>query len=626
MLPLLTQTPDEATLAAILKNTHGQTLLPAYDSQYWHNLRSHPLIARWVAQITAQAEKDAQAPLPELTDELYGIFYRTGERVTFESRYFERRRILGRIALAVLMSGEPAASALLPALRRKIDETLDETSWSFPAHIVNCPSGKDPYNIDLFAAETANALAELLSVFAPLLEPRQVARIRQRLREQFFENYLDNPERFWWTQTSNNWNAVCHQGVIGAALTIEDDHALTARLLLTAARFLPTFIDGFGNDGSTSEGPSYWGYGFGRFAELNEQLEARTGGSLSLFEGVAKIPAIAVFGPSMALSGGYMVNFADGPSRSSPPPPLLSCLGQRLQMPELLQLAARGYAELAKNELNLGISRSDFHLFTKLLRHCPGTQQIEAAANEQCPHVEADTLLPDYGALLTRSTDSQGHYWEFAAKGGHNDEHHNHNDCGSYILHIDSRPAVIEIGSPEYNGAYFTPATRYSALAARSLGHSVPFVNGCEQAAGRAFAAQILDCNSTQTQARLTLDLTRCYPAAAALESLLRRFTLDKAAGILSVSDTFRLSTAAEVESMIILASAPDWTPQQARLALPDHGELLLSTLGATRIHAVDACTYNDHKGQPQQVYRLRLTTAAATEGSIAYRIHLPER
>ena len=108
-------------------------------------------------------------------------------------------------------------------------------------------------------------------------------------QKQVFENYLERDPPFHWAGLPMNWNAVCHQGVLGAALAIEEDHTLVARMLVRAASALPVFLSGFGDEGSTSEGPAYWSYGFGRFSELNAQLEHRTRGELSFFESDEKI-------------------------------------------------------------------------------------------------------------------------------------------------------------------------------------------------------------------------------------------------------------------------------------------------------------------------------------------------
>lgn len=155
-------------------------------------------------------------------------------------------------------------------------------------------------------------------------------RVRARLRTQIFRNYADREPAFHWATLPMNWNAVCHQGVLGAAFVIEDDHVLVARMLARAVRGLPVFLSGFGADRSTCEGPGYWSYGFGCFTKLNAQLEHRTAGRLSLFEGDAKVVSIARFAALLTFSGGHFVNFPDGHRTGRLNPGLLTHLGARL--------------------------------------------------------------------------------------------------------------------------------------------------------------------------------------------------------------------------------------------------------------------------------------------------------
>lgn len=72
----------------------------------------------------------------------------------------------------------------------------------------------------------------------------------------------------------------------------------------------------------------------------------------------------------------------------------------------------------------------------------------------------------------------------------------------------------IELGAPEYTADTFGPK-RYSLLATRSSGHSLPIVNGHEQASGRESAAQVLVVEAGPSLVRVRLDLTGAYPAAA---------------------------------------------------------------------------------------------------------------
>ena len=145
----------------------------------------------------------------------------------------------------------------------------------------------------------------------------------------------------------------------------------------------------------------------------------------------------------------------------------------------------------------------------------------------------------------------KGHLWEFAAKAGHNEEHHNHNDCGSYILNIDATRFITEIGPPLYDREFFGPK-RYENLAARSLSHSVPLINGCEQAAGRTFTSTVIDYVNTPKETKFVIDLTGCYPPEATCRKLVRTFHFEKIAGRLTVRDEFDLTEIREAETAIV--------------------------------------------------------------------------
>lgn len=620
MQNLLLTAPPTAEIAAILAATAGRPSLPLLGDPIWTDLRAHPSVAAWFPPTLALATAEADEPLPELTDALYADFYQTGNRLPFETPYFERRRRLGRVAICLVLGDDATRARLLPSFLAKLTAILDEVSWSLPAHVASEPSGKNPRQIDLFAAESAHQLAEILVVLGAVIPADTADRIRTRLREQIFANYADREPAFPWSQTSNNWNAVCHQGVLGAALAIEDDHTLVARMLTRAAAGLPRYLDGFGDDGSTSEGPGYWSYGFGWFSELNAQLEHRTAGRLSLFAHDPKIVRIARFAPLLTFSNGHMVNFSDGSRTGRLSAPLLTYLGQRLDDPVLRAQGLALYRHQTTAGLNLDELRRDFFNFTRLALRSPDA--AAATATPPGDPAQPDVFFPDYGALVARGTDRDGHLWEFAAKGGHNAEHHNHNDCGSWLLNLDGQPAIIEIGAPEYTRAFFSDAQRYTFLAARSLGHSVPFVNGCEQPAGRAATAPVLTAELAPDLVTFAVDLTAAYPAEARCNKLLRTWSLDKTAGSLTVTDTCELAAAGPVESMIICQDPVCLHDGDAFITTPGV-TVRLTPLDGTRITNVDTLDYRGHHGTDETAYRLRLSPvdAEATSATISCRL-----
>src|SRR5438067_3214486 len=312
MTNLLHANLGEDEIARILSDAPRQPLLPPLGAQAWRNAAAQPMIQKWMEPLRALAEQEISAEMPALTEELYREFGATSARQPFESAYFERRRRFARAAVCALMDDGEAREKWLGSMRGKLEQILSEPSWALPAH-VNTPSGQDPMHIDIFAAETANTMAESVELFGAVLPPELIAKIKSRLRTQFFENYCNFHRDMFWTKAATNWNAVCHQGIFGAALAVEDDLELVAGLLALAKTYLPVYLVSFGKDGACAEGPAYWQHGFGAFSVLNEQLETRTNGALSLFENDEHIREIARYGPRVTLSNFHFVNFSDSP-------------------------------------------------------------------------------------------------------------------------------------------------------------------------------------------------------------------------------------------------------------------------------------------------------------------------
>jgi hypothetical protein len=76
-------------------------------------------------------------------------------------------------------------------------------------------------------------------------------------------------------------------------------------------------------------------------------------------------------------------------------------------------------------------------------------------------------------------------------KGGHNDEPHNHNDLGSFIISTDEGPVFCDLGAGLYVFGYFVPETRYDYFCNCSRGHSLPIINGQYQKPGKERRAEI---------------------------------------------------------------------------------------------------------------------------------------
>jgi hypothetical protein len=124
-------------------------------------------------------------------------------------------------------------------------------------------------------------------------------------------------------------------------------------------------------------------------------------------------------------------------------------------------------------------------------------------------------FLADQQAGILRAPTKRGELL-CALSGGANDERHNHNDLGHFIVALDGKIVVPDLGAPHYKTDFFGPK-RYTYMTASSRGHNVPLVGETEQRPGKEAAGQVLAWQPDAEIPRLVLDLTSAYPPEAGL-------------------------------------------------------------------------------------------------------------
>jgi hypothetical protein len=97
-----------------------------------------------------------------------------------------------------------------------------------------------------------------------------------------------------------------------------------------------------------------------------------------------------------------------------------------------------------------------------------------------------------------------------ALKGGHNAEHHNHNDVGSFVVALGKATPLLDPGSEIYTARTFS-SKRYESGVLNSFGHSVPRVAGQLQRTGRDAAAKVLKTDFTDQADTLVIDIQSAY-------------------------------------------------------------------------------------------------------------------
>ncbi|WP_157972471.1 heparinase II/III family protein [Saliphagus sp. LR7] len=602
----------------VLEETNGRGELPTYDDgDRWQEIATDPTTGPYAGTIVERAMEFSDDRVPPLPASLYADYTRTGNRPRYERPYFGRGRRLGVLALAECLEREG----------RFLDDVLDhawaiceQTTWLLPAHLPEeertdgLPSLRDPadHHVALFSARTAHLLAEVDYLLNDRLHPALRRRLRTEIDDRVLTPFESRDDFHWQEPPAGNWTAVCNAGAVIAAVYLEEDLDRLARLVVQAAHGLEHYLASFGTDGCSPEGLSYWNFGFSHYAMLATVIEARTEGRLSLLSPEI-LPEIARFPLRIELSPGRYVLFSDSREGEDVDPYLACWAGTEFDVPELVATGRRAFSSMD------GIfSQRPSDGLAETVRNLCWCQQATADGAKRAP--DRGFLFDDAGWWFARDDPSDPDGLAVAAKAGSNDEPHNHNDCGSFVVHYGGESSITDIGVGTYDRDYFSDH-RYEYLTARSLGHPVPLVNGYEQAAGPDYTAEIVDRVETDDRERFDVELAECYPSAAGVSSLRRSFVLERTATRLTVTDqiVFDSDVADPDATEVFVSYAPMTTTGDGR-AIAIDGTRTRTTVSfdpapaAIEVeHLPDAIDFSTVQGvdtDVRDVWRARITPA----------------
>jgi len=141
--------------------------------------------------------------------------------------------------------------------------------------------------------------------------------------------------RHSWIRGTNNWNQVCHGGLVMGALAIaEAEPALAAQVVARAVDGVPQAMKEYAPDGAYPEGPGYWAYGTTYNVMLLASLESALGTDFGLVDTPGFLTTadyyLHVTGPTL-----LYFNYADCGQRREPAPAMY-WLAARRKQPALL--------------------------------------------------------------------------------------------------------------------------------------------------------------------------------------------------------------------------------------------------------------------------------------------------
>ncbi len=561
----------------------------AMERQGWESSKDTLSLRKQIDQYVKQAA-GRSIPQPLFSD--YQKFIEQGSRAESEAVYFERRKQLAAFGLYLQYhrKTEEREEEVLNYFQELLWSVTNEFSWCVAAHLPQDKGGflENPgFQIDLFAAETADTLAEILTIHSDIIHPFLQGHIRRQITERIFEPFLT--KSWWWETVPSNWCAVCC-GCIGMAALLLEQGERKEQLLTKVDRSLVHYLNSFGEDGACEEGIGYWVYGFGYYTyyiAMRKELDAEFHIDEKEME---KLRKLAEFPGAVQMSEFSFVPFSDVPERTLLPTGLLSYLQQEygVNMPACTQITSFDFDHCFRfAHISRDLWWTDSRIFhTELQREA--------------------VYLKDRQWLLQRQ---KGYF--FAVKGGNNLEQHNHNDTGSFLFAVEGELLLADLGAGRYTADYFGEK-RYEHVHTRSRYHNLPLIQGKEQisTAEECKVEQVVLNGDT---AEITLELGKLYPVPE-LISLKRTVRSEMDKGCILLTDTIRAAKAVELEESFVTYIRPILL-EDGKLAISGEKEkLILSYENNILDYFLEEFSVENHYGEKKEAYRFGLRTKSRNE------------
>ena len=576
--PLSAQSAEPVSLAASYPiEKLEKIVIPLKD---WHPYPTYlkpegfekiPATVRQAYIKSAEKELDKEWPLFPATTFLE--FVRNGNRSNYEGLSFDRRKRLATLVLAEVFERQ---GRFMDEIVNGIWAVCEESFWGVPAHNLGqgLPDIDQPI-VDLFAAETGSLMAWIHYLIAPALDQinplitkRMIAETDRRILTPYWEHTDWGWMGFNWRNRDgymrpvNNWNPWINSNIIACALLLEKDPQRRIRFLHKTMESIDNFTLPYPPDGGCDEGPSYWGRAAASLYDCLELLYQASNGKINIFD-KPLIMNMGSFITKAYISQPYFINFADASAKMSINAPIVYRYGKAINNKAMMSFAA---FEAQAQDIGSNKLSGSFGVLNRVLPALFTISELLTTQPDQ-PFIR-DVWLPDIQVMTARSYSNSNVSFYVAAKGGHNDESHNHNDVGTYIVYAHGEPVLIDAGAQTYTAKTFSNQ-RYELWNNQSAYHNLPTINGVMQKEGHTYMAGDVRYSSSDPSARLNLDISTAYPPEAFVKSWHRSITLNRGENV-SIIDDYELTKFIKPPTLNFL------TPLETDLS--NAGKIILST------------------------------------------------
>lgn len=541
----------------------------------------------------------------------YLEYERSGSRNSMQDTYNQNIKVFSHLLVAELAEGK---GRFMDDLINGVMFFCEMTSWAESAHLFGAQKSKramPDYREDILELRQGDVSQMLAWTYYFLkkpfdkIDPMITSRLRYELQKRELTPFLKRND-FWWMARNykqdgllNNWTPWCNANALLCFMLLEDNPDVLAKAVYLSMQSVDQYLNYVKGDGACEEGPTYWGHAVGKLYEYLTALSLITGDKVNIFHS----PLIKKMGEYITASyigDEWVVNFADASAKAGELNTMLIYrYGVSVNSPTM-----RGMAVMRAKAHPLTRPWTWLDLYQEL-----GNLTYRPLLDSDVASYQPENFVwyPETQFCYMRN----GHMF-LAAKGGHNNESHNHNDVGSFILAIDNLPVMIDVGVGTYTRKTFS-RERYSIWTMQSNYHNLPIINGQPEVFGASYKAGKVSVD--KKQCLFTADIAQAYPAGAAIDAWLRSYQLKN--NSLIVTDDFTLKEKKAANQLNFMTWGEVDTSKKGRIRIRVNGvSAVLNYDDATFTPAIEKIDLTDprlSKVWGDAVYRITLTAKEQT-------------
>ncbi len=431
----------------IRKGSPRLILTPAIERELKRDLKNDPVVKNMFEALKLNAAQIMEQPLLERNV--------VGRRLLGTSREMLYR--MNTLGMVYRLEEDPD---ILNRINAEVLAVCDFSDWN-PSHYLD-------------VAEMSLAVAIAVDWAGEDLPGTTVERAKNTLIELGIMPSYNPKGNVGWIDGNNNWNQVCHGGMIAASIVIaEKDPQLAAKTISRALDGMPHALEEYGPDGVYPEGSTYWGYGTSFSVLTASMLESAFGTDF----GLAEYPAFKESANFRLLSNapsGWYFNFAD-------------CGDQRSENGDI---TLAWFAMKTGNSIYFERERflRDPAAMGELARYAGAglvwLSQFKPTTSAELP--KAWQGGGDNPVVFFLGEGSNPRQYYFGGKGGRGSVNHGNMDVGSFVFELDGVRWVVDPGNQSYHALEQTgfdlwgrcqECERWTLLTKNNYGHSTITVN-----------------------------------------------------------------------------------------------------------------------------------------------------